>query len=1358
MVTPMSFSNLPPDWRDRLRLRRTVPRPLWLRVIAWIWVGFAALTVLASIAIVVLINNQHLHNYVIRIVEASASESLGTRVQLQNFAVHLPTLSADLYGITVDGAAPYPDPPVLQVERIEAGVRVVSILHRAWYFDNLRIDRPIVHISVDYRGVSNIPTPKSSGNSSSTSIFDLAIRHALLDQGQVYFDDEPIALAVDLRDVEFRSSFDSLLKQYSGKLIYSDGHLVLGKFQPLTHNLDTEFKATPTRFDLTHSRLTFGPSHLDLTATVQNYTDPNVQVQYDATVDGAQVAKLLSNPSIPVGTIQASGSMQYKLNSNLPTIDSLVVQGDVASRRLDMKTPAVSGEIANLAGQYSLANGVATLRNFHANLLGGEVTAQATMKDIGGNSHANLNAALRGVSLADLAQALGTSASQLNVTTSGKLNADATVSWGKTLDDLVAHTDATINGQVSGGQVTHDQPSPSNSAASVPAPSAIPIESAIHATYTAKSGQLALDKSFLRTPQTDLTMDGAVSTRSKLNLQLQARDLREVETIADLFRTSSPEHPLQPLGLAGIASFQGTVQGSTAALHLIGQLTASNLQFKGTAWKVLRTHVDMSPSLASLQQGDIETASHGHLAFNASAGLSKWSFTNTSPIQIELNASQLDIADLTKLANQDIPVTGMLNAALKLHGTELNPVGSGSVSLTNVAAYEQPIHSAKLTFSGDGTEVHGELAVQLPSGNIQGKASVRPGERSYVAEVKADGIQLDKLQALTARNVALTGILELTAKGQGSFDNPQLSATIQIPTLVAQSQTVTGLNLQMNVANHALDATLASSAVNTNIQAKAKIDLTGDYLADASLDTQGIPLQPLLAAYAPDQAADVTGQTEVHATLHGPLKKRDLLEIHVNIPVLKLAYGNAIQLAAATPIRADYKNGIVDIQRSSIRGTDTDLEFQGSIPTAGNGPMSLLLTGTVNLQLAQLFDPDVRSSGQLRFNINSHGPADGSNLGGQIDIVDANFSFPDLPVGLQHGNGVLKVTKDRVNIASFQGTVGGGIVTAQGGVAYRPALQFNMGVAAEGIRILYPQGMRENVDANLRLSGTTNNSLLAGSVSLSDLSFTPAFDLDSFIGQFSGGVAAPPTQGLAQNMQLNVALHSTNNVNLVSRTLSIGGTANLQVRGTAAEPVILGRVNFNDGDIILNGNRFVLNGGTIQFINPSETQPVVNLTLNTNIQQYSINLRFNGPVDQLRTEYSSDPALPSADIINLLAFGQTTEASAAAATPTNQAAESLVASQVSSQVTSRVSKIAGISQLSISPVLAGSSSQGPPGAVITIQQRVTGNLFVNYSTNVASTQSQTIQGQYRISPRVSLSATRDPNGGFAFDALMKKSW
>jgi len=47
---------------------------------------------------------------------------------------------------------------------------------------------------------------------------------------------------------------------------------------------------------------------------------------------------------------------------------------------------------------------------------------------------------------------------------------------------------------------------------------------------------------------------------------------------------------------------------------------------------------------------------------------------------------------------------------------------------------------------------------------------------------------------------------------------------------------------------------------------------------------------------------------------------------------------------------------------------------------------------------------------------------------------------------------------------------------------------------------------------------------------------------------------------------------------------------------------------------------------------------------------------------------------------------------------------------------------------------------------------------VTFTSNVATTQSQTIQGQYQLSPRVALSATRDQNGGFAFDTIIKKTW
>jgi len=1125
---------------------------------------------------------------------------------------------------------------------------------------------------------------------------------------------------------------------------YSNGQLVYGALHPVVHNLDVQFDATPTTLQLTQAKLTAGNSVVSLAALLKDYSHPEVQGRYDMVLDGKQVGQILQESTVPTGLVHAAGTIAFKQGTGREGFNALTVDGRLDSRGLQLRTPAVRAQVNDIVAHYGLANGDVALHDLSARVLGGVVTAQGMMKDVRGNPHSEMTAEVRNVSLGDVVRALGPAAQPSQATPQGALNAKATATWGRSLDDLVTHVDATAKGQVQRGR-------------GAVAPAAFPLEGAMHATYSGRNQQLALEQSFVKTPQTNLTMNGVVSKRSSVSLHLQANDLREVDAIVEMFRTPEPGKTVQPLGLAGTATFQGNVGGSTAEPHLRGQLTATNLQFKGTGWKAFRTAVEWSPSQLSLQRADLQPASHGHITFSGSAGLNKWAFTENSPVQVQLNAAQVDIADLTSLARVQIPVTGTLSAAIAMHGTELNPVGNGNATLTNGSAYDQPVRSAKLRLAGSGDEVQGDLEVELSAGSMKGKASVRPREKTYTAELVASGVELGKLQAVSSRNLKVSGVAALHANGRGSFNDPQMDATLEIPALTVQGQNVTGVKLQANVADHIANATLQSSALNTGMQAKAKIELAGDYRTDATLDTQGIPLGPLIAVYVP-QADGVTGETEVHATLRGPLRDQKQLEAHMTLPLLKLAYGNTVELAASAPIHIDYKDGVIKVQRSTVRGTGTDLQFEGSVPVSGDGPMALMLVGWVNIQIAQLLNPDIRSSGQLKFDIDSHGPVSGANFAGQINIVDASYASNDLPVGLQHCNGVLMLTRDRLNISSFKGSIGGGSITAQGGVAYRPSIQFDLGLSVQGARILYPQGMRENVDANLRLSGTTETAVLGGAVHLSDLSFTPAFDLSTFVGQFGGEVEAPPSRGLAQNIQLNVALDSTNSVNLTNRELSLGGTANLQLRGTAADPVVLGRVNLTRGDIILNGNRFVLNGGTIQFVNASETQPVVNLSLTTSIQQYNIDLRFQGPVEKMQTQYSSDPALPVADIIRLLALGQTAEASNASATPANQVAESLVASQVTSQLTSRVSKIAGISQLSINPVLAGSSTQGPPGANITIQQRVTGNLFVTFSTNVASTQSQTIQGQYQVSPRVALSATRDPNGGFAVDTLIKKSW
>lgn len=1297
------------------------------------------LIVLVVVGVVVLLKSNTAHQYALKEAEKRVTASLGTQVKVGNFALHFsgvsPTL--DLYNVVVYGAPPYRTPPLLQVDHIGVGIQVTSLLHRQWYFNSLQIDHPVARAFVDRHGTDNLPKPKSSGGTH-TSIFDLGVRHAVLDRGEVYYNNRKSVLNADLHNLEFQSAFNTSDRSYDGKMSYSNGRLQMGTFNPIPHDFQASFIVSPTRFTLQRALLTSGPSRFILTATLSNYAQPNLQANYDALLNTAQFRRIMKNPALPAGDIRLAGNLQYQSRPNQPMLEAARLSGTLTSSLLQVRNGNVRADLHNLGADYRLAGGNLYVTNLRGVVFGGRLSGNATMADLTGATHTRVQAALRQVSLGALS-AVSSSPAVKDLKLAGSSNLNLNAAWGKTMDNLVANLGANAQGSF--------QPAG--------APARVPLSAQIQAQYAARNKVLALAPSYVRTPETAVVLNGTLSATSALNVRFTSNDLHELESFA-------PATATQGMNLYGQGAFVGTVRGSTARPQLRGVLTASNLRINGGAWRSLRTDVSASPSQASLQNGALQAPAAGRIAFNLGVGLRQWKVASSSPLQVTLKGTQLNLDNLARTAGKQLPASGILSFNVSLRGSELNPVGQGTVKLSKAQVEGQALQSAALQFQANGTQVRGNLGVQLPrAGKAQATFMVDPRAQTYSTQLRAVGIQLAQLEEVKARNMPVSGVVNLTASGQGTFHNPQLTATVQVPQLAIENQTVNSLLLQANVANHVATVALNSQVIGTALSAHARVNLTGAYYITAAIDTSKIALRPIVALYAPSQAADMAGETELHATLQGPLNNRSALNAHATIPVLQVKYKNTIRLGAAAPIHIDFANGVLALQRTTISGTDTNLQMQATIPTNSAAPASMLLLGNINLAIAQLFSPDITSSGEVRLNINSYGARSNPNIQGQVQIVNANLASGSVPIGLQNGNGLLTLTQDRLNITQFQGTVGGGTVTASGGVMYRPALRFDLAMAAKDMRLLYPEGIREGINLNLTLAGTRDAAMLGGQVQVNDLSFTPDFDLSTFLSQFTGGEAAPPpVGGFTQNLRLNVAVESTTGVNMVSRTLSLQAAANLQLRGTAADPVILGRVNINGGDLIFMGNRYVLEGGTIQFANPTRTEPTLNVAANTTIQQYQIYLRFEGPVDQMHTNYSSVPALPPADIIHLLAFGSTTEAAAANPTPGTLGAESVVASQVTSQVTSRVAKVAGISQLSVDPELGGVANSGGAntGARITIQQRVTGNLFVTFSSDVTTTQDQVIQLQYKVSPKLSFSGTRDQNGGFAFDTRIRKTW
>ena len=151
-------------------------------------------------------------------------------------------------------------------------------------------------------------------------------------------------------------------------------------------------------------------------------------------------------PRFRSGLLHLRGSAAYQDIPGKPAMETAVLSGELTSPQLVVKTAKMQAAIANLAAHYSVAHGDARLIDLRAGLLGGEVTAQGTVTQLGGaHSHSQFTASLRHISLA-AANRLAAKQGAAPVELAGVLNADAKAAWGNTIADMVANVDANIHG------------------------------------------------------------------------------------------------------------------------------------------------------------------------------------------------------------------------------------------------------------------------------------------------------------------------------------------------------------------------------------------------------------------------------------------------------------------------------------------------------------------------------------------------------------------------------------------------------------------------------------------------------------------------------------------------------------------------------------------------------------------------------------------------------------------------------------------------------------------------------------------------------------------------------------------------
>jgi translocation and assembly module TamB len=1324
----LSTAPLPPD-HDEHSIPEP-PQPHWRLAKTIVRIASILLIVVTGllIGIVALLQNHSFRQRLLRIALPAVNRRLGAEVRIRDFSFHLslatPLLSID--NLVVDGA---PSSPLLTVDHLELGLRIVSILERKWHFNHLAIDHPVLRLHVNDDGTTNLP---SSG--SSTDIFDLGIRRVLLKSGELYYNDSKRDLEAALQDVELHSRFDPQPKKYSGRLRYRNGRIHFHDWNPPPHSLDTEFAATPEALSITHCTLTAGASQITVTATLYDYAHPNVAGTYQATLDSADLEPMLNDALLPTGVIKLVGSAHFQSDVTKAPIESFSTEGNVTSASLRIHSPTLNTEVRNISAEYQSRVGDLDIRNLHAEVLGGALSGSYSIHDLAAAQRSELHVAVKHVDLAAI-QSITHSSIRKQFRLDGAANLIIEATWRKVSDALVAHGSADLKASLA--------PVGSTGSSFV-----IPIAGSVDAAYSAAAGEITFAKSYLRTPKTTVSLNGTVSRNHSLQLQVQSDEVHELEAVATAFGLIR-----EPVELYGAASFKATVHGSTSQPQIAGQLSSPSLKIRGTEWRMLRATLDLSPSHLVLRSVDMRSAQNGgRLTFDANVGLSRWSYTGLSPFQIELDAARMNIAQLLRLADSQVPITGNLSARIGLRGTQDNIVGQGTVALHQLTVADEVVQSVALNFRADGDSIHAHLNTLMAAGSLQGDVTYFPKHKAYDGQIQGTNINLGQLRTFRTRGIDLSGTVNLTARGAGSLDHPKLDLVAAVSHPQLENYKLSDISLAANITYRTANIVFDSQAPIA-LRGRGRVELTGDYPAEATLDTASIPLVPLLAMYLPD-VADLTGQTEVHARISGPLKHPSAIASQITIPSFSITYRGDLRVANAQPIRLDFSKGLLTLQPTVIHGTGTNLQLVGSFPLVGTGSMSLIAAGNVNLRLVQIMNPHFASSGELEFNINGSGQRTNPSFKGQIKLVDASFAVSGAPLALEKGNGVLNLVDDRLDLYRFEGRVGSGAFTARGSVTYRPSMRLNLVMAGEGIRLVYPPGVQSNIDTNLSLTGPLRSATLKGQVRLNELSFSQALNVEDVLQDLARTRQIPPEPAI-RNLNLDLTFQSANEVHPTSNQLTLKGAANLRIRGSVEEPGLLGSVTLTGGELLFRGDRYTLKPGNVDFVNPSGIEPRLNIAAETRVKQYNIRLLFRGPIDELRTTISSDPPLPPADVVNLLVFGQTNIPVASDLTG-NLGALSFLASGVSNTISNRLQRVVGISQLSIDPVLDNNAEGSSVG--VTVRQQVNANLFVTFTSDPSSTMRKVIEVEYQATPGILLNGVFNQNGGFAADVRIRKSW
>ncbi len=328
----------------------------------------------------------------------------------------------------------------------------------------------------------------------------------------------------------------------------------------------------------------------------------------------------------------------------------------------------------------------------------------------------------------------------------------------------------------------------------------------------------------------------------------------------------------------------------------------------------------------------------------------------------------------------------------------------------------------------------------------------------------------------------------------------------------------------------------------------------------------------------------------------------------------------------------------------------TDKKIDPSLPL----DVAITLPPTSLVVVPKLVPAVRRIAGTVALDVRASGTVERPQLSGAATIAlqDARMTNESIPA-IGKFDAKLVFANDTLNFERFAGEVGGGTFGMSGhvGLGDLKNPSFDLQLKAKEVLGMRNDSITVRADADVKVAGALKEGSVTGSVFVTQSRFFKEIDILP-IALPGKPKPAPKSAPSAPDISLPPPLDTwkfdlaiktrENDPFRVVGNLANGRVAlNLQLGGTGKQPWLEGDVTIEQFTGSLPFSTITVENGHVYFTKNSPFQPTLELQAVSKVREYTVGAYIFGPATEPQLQLTSEPPLPHADIVSLLATGTT---------------------------------------------------------------------------------------------------------------------